>query len=50
MLSITGKLIEKKTFNGTNLIQIQVQHPNGIYLVELLNEKNKKAIIRVIKE
>jgi len=49
IMSISGQTIETHTFLNTDFVQLKLDQPNGIYLVELQNEKGKKNVIRLIK-
>ncbi len=51
-LSITdvkGKLIQSETFFESQILNVSLSEPNGIYLL-IIESKNKKAKIRLIKE
>ena len=50
IMSISGQIIEAKTFQNTDFIQFKLEQPNGFYLVELHNEKGKKVVFRLIKK
>ncbi|MFT6128021.1 MAG: hypothetical protein ACJAVA_002518 [Flavobacteriaceae bacterium] len=50
LISVTGQIIENATFLNTNLVQMEINQPNGVYLIEVLNEENRKTVIRMIKE
>ena len=50
IISISGQTIETKTFQNTDFVQLKLEQPNGIYIVDVLNEKRKRAEFRLIKK
>ncbi len=50
VVSITGQTVETRTFQNTDFIQLQLNQPNGIYIVEVLNEKGNRTGFRLIKK
>ena len=50
LLSITGQVIESKEFLNTNIFQMGIHQPNGVYLVEVSNKLGKRVVVRMIKE
>lgn len=50
LLSISGQLIEHENFRNTHLIQMNVRHPSGIYILELLDDNGNKATLKLVKE
>lgn len=49
IMSISGQTIENRTFQNTDFVQLNLEQPNGIYLVELENGKGEKTVKRLIK-
>ncbi len=49
IMSVSGQILETRTFQNTDFVQLKLDQPNGIYLVELQNQKGKKNVIRLIK-
>ena len=50
IMSISGQIIETRTFQNTDFVQFKLEQPNGIYLVEVLNEKGNRTGFRLIKK
>jgi hypothetical protein len=48
--SINGQLIERREFSNTDLIQMKINQPAGIYLVEVMNDAGDKAVFKVVRE
>jgi hypothetical protein len=46
---ISGKLIDLKTISQSQILNLSIEEPAGIYLI-LIQSDDKKAIIRLIKE
>jgi hypothetical protein len=49
MTDLNGNLIKSKEYNNTNLLNLRIDEPNGVYLLIIESAKNK-AIIKLIKE
>jgi len=49
LLSFSGQLLESKTFNNTNLIELEVDYPQGIYMLEIVNHLGKKSVLKLLK-
>lgn len=47
--SIAGQLIEIRTFEQINQAEMILDQPQGIFLIEILNDKGEKQIIRLNK-
>ena len=45
---INGKVIQSNTYNETQLINLKLEAPKGVYLLTIESE-GKKAVIRVVK-
>jgi hypothetical protein len=46
---ISGKMIESKTMNQSQILNLSIKEPVGIYLVSI-KAGNKSAVIRLVKE
>ncbi len=46
---MSGKLIQLKTYNESQLLNLKIEEPAGVYLL-VIKSRNKKAVIRLIKE
>jgi hypothetical protein len=46
---LNGKLIQSKTYNKNQLLDLRLDEPAGIYLL-MIESKEKKAVIRIVKE
>ena len=46
---LSGKIIQLKKYNDTQLLNIKINEPAGVYLM-VIESENKKAVIRLIKE
>lgn len=46
--SINGKVIESKMYNESELINLQLEDPAGVYLL-IIESDDKKAVIRLVK-
>ena len=47
--SITGKVIASKTVSNTNRLEFNLEVAKGIYFIEILTEKQGRAVVRVVK-
>jgi len=50
VLSISGKILQTKQVNNSSLIELNIMQSNGVYLVEIVDSDNKKAMLRIIKK
>lgn len=50
LYALTGQLIMNKIFKNTNIIELQLSQANGIYLLEIIDNTGKKAVLRILKE
>ena len=48
ILSISGQILETRTFQDKNNIQLKLEQAPGVYLLEITNEKGHKANVRLI--
>ena len=49
LTAINGQLIESKQFKESQLINLTIKEPAGVYFLSIVSE-NKIAVIRLIKE
>ena len=47
--NLVGKIIQSNTYNESQLLQLKIEEPAGVYLLKI-ESVNKKAVIRLIKE
>jgi len=50
LFTMAGQLIKTNTFSNTSNLQLILDQPVGVYLLELSNSSGQKALIRVIKD
>lgn len=50
LLSISGQVLEIKSYQNANSIQLEIDQPQGIYILELLDEQENRAVLRIVKE
>ena len=48
IMSISGQNIETHTFQNTDFVQLRLNQPDGIYLIDVLNEKGNKTKFKII--
>lgn len=48
--SIDGRILQNFTKNQMDNFSFEIDEPAGLYLVEIINDKNEKATFRLIKE
>lgn len=49
MTDLSGKLIQSKTYNESQLLNLKIEEPAGVYLIKI-ESGDKKAVIRLLKE
>lgn len=49
LTNVLGQVIMNKTYNNTQLIELNIDQPSGIYFVKLISKNNQKANIKLIK-
>jgi len=49
LYSLSGQLIMNKIFQNTNIIQLEINQPNGMYLLEILDKQGNKVVSKIIK-
>lgn len=45
-----GQLIKTKVFRNTAMINLEMDSPEGIYLLKISNKLNQQALVRVVKQ
>ncbi|GAB1453308.1 hypothetical protein MASR2M47_33640 [Draconibacterium sp.] len=50
IMSISGQIVESRTFQNTDFVELKLEQPNGFYLVEIRNENDNKTGFRLIKK
>lgn len=50
IMSISGQVIETRTFQNTDFIQMKLDQPNGIYVIEVQNEKGSPSVFQLIRK
>jgi para-nitrobenzyl esterase len=46
---LSGKIIQSKKYNDSQILNLKIKEPVGVYLL-IIESENKKAVIRLIKE
>jgi hypothetical protein len=46
---LNGKLIQSKTYSESQLLNLKLEEPAGVYLL-IIETRDKKAVIRLVKE
>ena len=49
MTDLNGKMIQSKTYNESQLLNLRLDEPAGVYIL-VIQSGEKKAVIRLIKE
>jgi hypothetical protein len=49
LISITGQTIQSNTYHNIMRLNMRINQPNGLYLVEVINDSKYKKVIRLIK-
>jgi len=50
LFDVSGQLLMHQNFRQTNFIQLEINHPDGIYILEILDAGGNKAGVRLLKE
>lgn len=50
ILSLTGQVVVNKQFQNKKMIQLELNQPDGIYIVETIDEQGNKAALKLIKQ
>ena len=48
--STLGQIVQTKVYENTDLIEMKLKQPSGIYFVEIINNKGDKYFSRLIKK
>lgn len=49
LFSLSGQLLMEKRFQNIKNIPLEIQHPNGIYLLELKDDQGRKTTVKLVK-
>lgn len=49
LLSFSGQILEMDEFRNTHLIQLDINHPPGAYMLEITDAEGNKATIKLMK-
>ena len=49
-LSLNGQLINENSFNNTQMLDLNIDLSPGYYYIEIRDNKDKKAIIKILKK
>ncbi len=49
LISMSGQLIQTKRIIDSSIIHLEMNQPNGIYLIEISDESGKKAMLKILK-
>jgi hypothetical protein len=47
---LTGRVLQRKNFTNKQRLNLYLGEKRGIYIIKVRNQKNKKAIIKVLKQ
>jgi hypothetical protein len=50
LLSISGQLISVQQYQSSKLIEFSITQPDGMYLLEITNSSEQKAVVKIVKE
>jgi len=50
LFALSGQLIENNNFQNTHLIQLEIDHPNGIYILEISDDDGNRAMLKLLKQ
>lgn len=50
LTNMLGQLISERSFSKISEKQIQLNEPNGIYFLEIKNEKNENKVFKILKQ
>jgi len=50
LLSVSGQLVEQKSYQNSQFIELEIEQPNGVYLLEILEGDQNRAVIKLVKE
>jgi len=49
LFSVTGQMIQDYNYQNSKLIQLELNEPNGVYYIEIMDANGKKAMLRIVK-
>ncbi|MFT6322544.1 MAG: hypothetical protein ACJA2N_001445 [Salibacteraceae bacterium] len=49
LLDLNGKVIQSKTYNNSQILSVQIEHPAGVYLL-VIESGNRKSAIQLVKK
>ena len=47
--NVTGKIIQSKTYNDSQLLNLKLEEPAGVYIL-IIKSEDKKAVIKLVKK
>ena len=50
LLNIYGQVLLNETYTNSQLIQLNITQPNGVYFIKLTSSNNEETYIKLIKE
>ncbi len=50
LFAVSGQVILDKKFQNTHLIQLDINQPDGVYLLEMVDADGNKAVVKLLKE
>jgi len=45
-----GQFVERRVFENSDLVQMELNHPSGIYLLEIQDDSGHKTVVRLVKK
>lgn len=48
--SVLGQELKKEIFVNSNLIPLEIKEPEGVYMIQLTNQKGEKTLLKVSKQ
>ncbi len=50
LFSILGQELQCETFQNTQIIQLEINQPDGIYILEISDDTGNKTVMKIVKE
>jgi len=50
VFSISGQVLHSQKFQNTNSVQLELNQPTGIYMLEITDAQNNRAVLKLMKE
>ncbi len=50
LLTVTGQLLETKTYTNSSKIELEIKDTAGIYFIDISDNNDARSIIRIVKE